>query len=168
MKVQVDFYSKLYSTEGIDNDECTYFGNFINRSLSDDSKQKLNENISFDELTKALKKMKLNKSPGPDGIITLFYKLYWDVIGFDLFEVFLGSHESNELPYSQYLALIILLYKKGARENIRNWRPISLSNSDIKILSKLLAERLKLVLPEIIDNEQTGCVKGRKMDTVSD
>ena len=84
------------------------------------------------------------------------------VLGVSL-EVFLGSHQCNELPYSQYLALIILLYKKGVRENIRNWRPISLSNSDIKILSKLLAERLKIVLPEIIDNEQSGCVKGRKI-----
>ena len=107
--------------------------------------------------------MKTGKSPGPDGIIIEFYKLYWDIIGQDLFDVFVGCHESNRLSYSQYMALIILLYKKGIREDIRNWRPISLSNSDIKILSKLLAERLKIVLPEIIDSEQSGCAKGRRI-----
>ena len=61
---------------------------------------------------------------------------------------------SQELPYSQYLALIVLLYKKGIRELITNWRPISLSNTDLKILSKVLAERLKIVLPEIIKTDQ--------------
>ena len=73
-----------------------------------------------------------------------------------------GYYLSSELSYSQYLALIILLYKKGIREKINNWRPISLNNTDIKILSKTLAERLKIVLPEIIDVDQSGCIKDRK------
>ena len=163
MKVQVDFYSKLYKSDGINQNDCNYFGQFITKSVSENSRKVLNECISFDELTNALKKMKIGKSPGPDGIIIEFYKLYWDIIGQDLFDVFLGCHKSNRLSYSQYMALIILLYKKGIREDIRNWRPISLSNSDIKILSKLLAERLKIALPEIIDSEQSGCVKGRKI-----
>ena len=163
MQVQVDFYSKLYSSEGIDYNERNYFGQFITRNVSDDNFNKLNSDISFVELTSALKKMKTGKSPGPDGIITEFYKLYWNHIGQDLFDVFIGCYESNELTYSQYVALIILLYKKGIREDIRNWRPISLSNSDVKILSKLLAERLKIVLPEIIHSDQFGCVKDRKI-----
>lgn len=59
------------------------------------------------------------------------------------------------------MALISLLYKKGLREIIKNWRPVSLSNNDTKILSKLLAERLKIALPEIIHTDQKGCLKGR-------
>ena len=57
--------------------------------------------------------------------------------------------------------MIILLYKKGDRSDIRNWRPISLLNIDYKILSKVFAERLKLVLHEIISDEQKGCIPGR-------
>ena len=102
-----------------------------------------------------------NKSPGEDGIIIEFYKIFWNLIGDDLHEVLVHGLENEELSYSQYLALIILLYKKGPRENIKNWRPISLLNVDYKILSKVLAERLKQVLPEIIHFDQKGCVQGR-------
>ena len=123
----------------------------------------LNREIRTDELSAALKKMKNNKTPGPDGIITEFYKCYWSVIKDDLMRVFQASYIDSELSYSQYLALIVLLYKKGIREKINNWRPISLNNCDIKILSKTLAERLKIVLPEIIDVDQSGCIKGKKI-----
>ena len=54
-----------------------------------------------------------------------------------------------------------MLYKKGSREDIKNWRPISLLNVDYKILSKVLAERLKSVLPDIIHYDQRGCIPGR-------
>ena len=77
--------------------------------------------------------------------------------------MFENCYVSEELTYSQYLALLTLLYKKGVREDIRNWRPISLSNTDIKILTKAFAERLRLVLPNIIDVEQTGCIKDRRI-----
>ena len=63
------------------------------------------------------------------------------------------SFANGKLSYSQYLALIILLYKEGLREDIKNWRPIwpiSLSSTDTKISTKVFAERIKIVLPEII------------------
>ena len=69
----------------------------------------------------------------------------------------------GKLSYSQYLAIITLLYKKGEREKITNWRPISLNNTDVKILTKILANRVKMVLPDIIHMNQCGCVKGRKI-----
>ena len=56
MQVQVDFYSKLYSSEGIDYNERNYFEQFITRNVSDDNFNKLNSDISFVELTSALKK----------------------------------------------------------------------------------------------------------------
>ena len=114
-------------------------------------------------MEKALKLMKSDNSPGPDGIIAQFYKIFWEVIKDDLISVFHQAYYVKKLTYSQYLALIILLYKKDTREDIRNWRPISLSNTDIKIISKIFAERLKLILPDIINPEQTGGVKDRKI-----
>ena len=67
----------------------------------------------------------------------------------------------GELTYSQYIAVIILLYKKGVREDIGNWRPISLINIDCKLLSKVFAQRVKHVLPFIISTDQKGCIQGR-------
>ena len=78
-----------------------------------------------------------------------------------MLEVFECGLNNRELAYSQYLSVVSLLYKKGKREDIRNWRPISLLNTDYKILSKILAERLKKVLPYIIHPDQRGGVQGR-------
>ena len=159
---QVIFYKNLFTSQNI-NEDKSYFLSNPEKKLSDNSKQNLEREISLDEIAKAIKKMANNKSPGEDGIIIEFYKIFWNLIGEDLHEVILHGLDNEELSYSQYLALIILLYKKGPRENIKNWRPISLLNVDYKILSKVLAERLKTVLPEIIHQDQKGCVKDRQI-----
>lgn len=63
---------------------------------------------------------------------------------------------------SQKQAVITLIEKKGKdRTFLENWRPISLVNVDAKIMSKLIASRIKNVLPGIIHHNQTGYVKDR-------
>ena len=79
-------------------------------------------------------------------------------------EVLRYIFNSNTLSKSQYNAVLTLLYKKGERYDIRNWRPISLLNVDYKIITKILAERLKKVLPSIIHADQKGFVKGRNIN----
>jgi hypothetical protein len=59
--------------------------------------------------------------------------------------------------------MLTLLHKGGDRDNIRNWRPITLLNSDYKIISKLLANRMKPVLNKIIHTDQKGFVAGRNI-----
>ena len=163
MEVQRNFYENLYRSEGIDKSACEFFGQFINKKITDNSHEIMNKKINLNDFTKVLKKVDSDSSPGPDGIIFLFYQIYWDYLKEDFLEVFENCYRTNELTYSQYLALIILLYKKGIREDIENWRPISLGNTDIKLLTKVFAERMKLVLPDIIDEDQSGCVKNRKI-----
>ena len=67
------------------------------------------------------------------------------------------------LSNSQKIAVVTLIHKGGEKNNLRNWRPISLLCSDYKILAKVLTNSLKDVLPSIISKEQTGGVKGRKV-----
>ena len=172
MKVQTDFYQKLFSTEGSNPERREFFGNFIDNPIGAEDFAILNKKVDLDDIKSALKKVKRDSSPGPDGLIFQFYEIYFDILKDDLLQVYSTSYEQNELTYSQYLALIILLYKKNTREDIKNWRPISLSNTDLKILTKIFAERLKHVLPQIIHKNQCGCVKGRRIGqgirTISD
>ena len=59
-------------------------------------------------------------------------------------------------------ALIAFIEEKGKdRSLIKNWRPISLVNVDAKIMSKVIAIRIKIVLPSIVHHNQTGFIKDR-------
>ena len=66
------------------------------------------------------------------------------------------------MSLSQKQAIITLIEKKGKdRSLLKNWRPISLLNVDAKIMSKVIAARIKNVLPSIIHHNQTGFIKDR-------
>ena len=75
---------------------------------------------------------------------------------------FLYAFEKGILSIEQRRAILALL-PKGDKDTryLKNWRPLSLLNTDYKILTKTLAVRLQHVIPKIIDTDQTGCVKGR-------
>ena len=86
---------------------------------------------------------------------------FWKVLGEDLIEVFNASFSSGHLPPSLRRALITLLFKKGDRLDPKNWRSISLLNSDYKILARILAGRLSKVLQLLIHPDQSCGVQGR-------
>ena len=77
--------------------------------------------------------------------------------------------EKGEMSCSQKQAVITLIEKKGKnRSFVENWRPISLVNVDTKIMSKVIASRIKSVLPNITHHNQTGYVKDRRNSYVKD
>ncbi len=89
--------------------------------------------------------MKNGKSPGSDGITTEFYKIFWK----DISKYFLNSlnysYERGQLTELQTQSLITLLPKSGKDSTLlENWRPISLLNTDYKIATKTIANRLKM------------------------
>ena len=91
-----------------------------------------------------------------------FYKGFWDLLGHQLTDALNYSYEHGELSNSQKQAIIRLIDKKDRdRRYIKNWRPISLLNVDVKIASKALAIHLAKVLPEIKQVDQYAYVKGR-------
>ena len=74
------------------------------------------------------------------------------------------AQEQGQLSTSQKQAMITLLEKKDIdRRFIKNWRPISLINVDVKIASRAIARRLESILPELIHPNQNGFIKGRSI-----
>ena len=87
--------------------------------------------------------------------------LFWD-LGSILIKTLNYSYDEGELASSQKQAVIILIEKKDKDKRcIRNWRPISLLNVDLKIASKALALRIKPVLKNVICHDQTAYIKDR-------
>lgn len=81
--------------------------------------------------------------------------------------LFFDIEKSNKLPDSMGLSIITLLFKKGERTQIGNYRPISLLNSDYKILAKILANRLKRVIGTVVNVNQAYGIPGRDIaDTI--
>jgi hypothetical protein len=163
LKECVNYYNVLYSSKVIcKNDIDEYLAKTeVDCILSDEDKLASDKPIDQEELFSAVNSMKLNKSPGPDGLPIEFYKQFWDNICNILFRSFIESLSKGELSVSQTRAIIRLIYKKRDKQLLKNWRPISLLNSDYKILTTALSKRLKTILPKLISNDQTAYIKGR-------
>ena len=114
------------------------------------------------EIGKALKQLKNDKSPGNDGFTTNFYKFFWPDIKHLLFESYNYSFETGMLTNDQKRGILNLIPKadKDLRF-LKNWRPVSLLNTDYKILTKALANRIQKVLPKLIQADQVGYMKNR-------
>ena len=96
--------------------------------------------------------MAKRKTPGVDGLPAEFYQRFWPALGADLVDVFNYCNSHGRLSFSQRSGLITLLYKRGDRMDMKNWRPITLLCVDYKIAAKAIANRLLQVLPSVIHN----------------
>ena len=131
--------------------------------LTEDLQEQCEGLISKDECFMAIKSMKRNKSPGLDGINIEFYEHFWSLLGGLLVDVFNESFENGILPNSQRSAVLSLIFKKDDTEDISNYRPISLTNVDYRILAFVLARRLQRVIDSILSHDQTAYVRNRYM-----
>ncbi len=161
---QVEFYENLYRSENIDEECVRDLLSNVDCKLDEHDKQMCDAELTLEECTNVVKTLKNGKSPGLDGITNAFYREYWYLIGADFMDVINEIIQREELCPSQYTGLIRLLYKSGDREDVGNWRPITLLNSDYKIIEKVLANRMQTVLPSIIKEEQKGFMKGRHIE----
>ena len=165
---QKRFYHNLYKSQltGIDSNNGEFFLNNLNiPKLSEEQKHSCKGDISPEEIKSILESFQNNKSPGNDGIPIEFYKTCWNLISDSFIECGNESFKFGEMSNTQRKAVITLIEKQGKdRTLMENWRPISLINVDAKIILKVIAARVKNVLPSIIHHNQTGYVKDRYIE----
>ena len=140
-----DYYQNLYSKQDSDLNEelsSTFLDNNNIPILSEESMMECEGKLSLEECYEALQMFSNGKAPGNGGLTADFYKGFWDLLGHQLTDALNYSYEHGELSNSQKQAIIRLIDKKDRdRRYIKNWRPISLLNVDVKIASKALAIR---------------------------
>ena len=103
------------------------------------------------EVWNALHQMHPTKAPGPNGMSPIFYQKYWDVVGANVIDCVLEILNTGVMPCGVNETYICLIPKTKAPRKISEYRPISLCNVIYKIVSKILANRLKRILTEVID-----------------
>ena len=136
--------------------------------VSVESNQRLLQPYTSDEVRVALFQMHPSKAPGSDGMSSFFFQKYWHIVGDSVSTAVLSVLNSSKLLRKTNLKYISLIPKKKNPEKMSDYRPISLCNVLYKIISKVLANRLKTILPVIISDSQSAFVPGRMItDNVS-
>ena len=156
------FYKKLYSAKEISHDLLKSLENLHIPHISKAQNDILTKNITEEECFEAICSFPNDKTPGSDGLPAEFYKTFWPEIKTLVCSVYSECFKNGVLSPSMRRGIITLLPKKDKDQLfLKNWRPISLLNTDYKILTKVLASRLKKVLPHIINEDQSGFISGR-------
>eukprot|EP00745_Piridium_sociabile_P017327 TRINITY_DN26057_c0_g1_i7.p1 TRINITY_DN26057_c0_g1~~TRINITY_DN26057_c0_g1_i7.p1 ORF type:complete len:253 (+),score=13.69 TRINITY_DN26057_c0_g1_i7:83-841(+) len=169
---QARFYSTLYSKTDTDKNIKDMVSSFV----QGEEFPKLNSNeaamceglMNEQETSSALSRMKNGTSPGNDGLTVEFLKFFWGRIKTMVTSSFNEAFDKGEISYSQKQGIIILIHKgkELSRDDLSNWRPITLTNTDYKMLAKVLATRLSLVIDKLINQDQVGYLKGRNITSV--
>ena len=121
------------------------------------------KSVTDEEIKATLFSMAKDKAPGPDGYNANFFQCTWHIIGKDVCVAIKDFFATGRLLKSINSTSLSLVPKKENPTDLRNFRPISCCNTLYKCISKILAERLKLVLPYLVGKEQTAFIKGRRI-----
>ncbi|CAH9084787.1 unnamed protein product [Cuscuta epithymum] len=153
-----DYFRHLFTASPADYDLVT---SAIQRVVTEDDNKKLIGDFSDNEFKEALSEMHSDKAPGPDGLNPAFYKRFWELCGRNISIACRTWLAEGTLPASMGETNIVLIPKSENPSSMKDFRPISLCNVVYKILAKVLANRLKSILPKCISKEQSGFVSGR-------
>lgn len=157
-EVVVDYFSSLFSKSRpeVDMSQMEVIGQRVTPGMA----QVLEAPYTMEEIKLALDEMHPCKSPGPDGFPALFYKRYWDLVGVRVCNMVLEFLSNGYMPDMLNYTYVVLIPKKKNPENMKDLRPISLCNVAYKLISKVLANRFKKILPSIIGDYQSAFVPG--------
>ena len=105
--------------------------------------------------------MLIDKSPSPDGMNPAFFQKYWHIVGSKVSSTCLSVLTHNIMPDGFNDTHIVLIPKKQHVESMGDLRPISLCNVIYKIVAKVLANRLRKVMPTVASHTHGAFIKER-------
>lgn len=155
----MEFYTKLFTRQEVLDPgpviDC------VPTRVTTEMNEFLTKPFTPEEVKAALFMMGPNKAPGPDGLTAGFFQFHWEAVGQNVMDAVLHFLNGGRMPESVNSTTLVLIPKVKHPQEMKQFRPISLCNVIYKICSKILANRLRGCLDEIISEEQSAFVPGR-------
>ena len=160
----------MFAAEGIETSEDDiedYLGEEASegsRKVTDSERAEMDMEITLGDIEDTIKNLKTDKAPGVTGFTNEFYKEFHKDLNIWILNYIKYTKQEETLSFMQKRGAITLIPKgdKDKRE-LGNWRPITLLNTLYKLISAILAKKIKKVLPRLIGKEQKGFVDGRNI-----
>ncbi|KAL0294171.1 UNVERIFIED_CONTAM: putative ribonuclease H protein [Sesamum calycinum] len=159
----VSFYQRLLGgdrrREFID---LRYLRPWARHVLTQEESQALVQSVTREEIKDAFFDIAEDKAPGPDGYSSGFYKAAWPVIGEEMIKAILEFFTGRLLKQVN-TTILALIPKVRAPSTVSDFRPISCCNVLYKVITKIIVQRLRLVLDKLISPSQNAFVPGRSI-----
>jgi hypothetical protein len=133
----------------------------MRHSISDDDNNSLTTPFTKDEFRVAMFSMHPDKCPGPNGYSPGIYQHFWNICSDDIFKECCNWLDTGHFLPDLNMTNIALIPKGNIQHSMKDWRLIALCNVLYKLISSVLANRLKLVLPQCISDNQSAFIPGR-------
>lgn len=160
----VTHFQSLLSAERNGNEEdAEEFLTTIPNLVNEEDNDSLLSPVTEEEITSVVWSMELDKAPGPDGFSVHLYRICWEIIKNNLFRLIRGILRKEKVGGGINSTFLALIPKETNPRSFDRYRSISLCNSSYKIVAKLLANRIKPLLPKLISQAQGGFVKGKQI-----
>uniref|UniRef100_A0A803Q0P4 Reverse transcriptase domain-containing protein n=1 Tax=Cannabis sativa TaxID=3483 RepID=A0A803Q0P4_CANSA len=157
-RVMVDYFMDLFTASGTNSLDVI---NCIHPNITAPQNVEFLRPVTEEEVKAALFQMHPDKSPDPNGMTSCFFKKCWNVAKNDIVRQVQDFSLTGSLPLSINHTNIVLIPKKKQPTVMGDLRPISMCNVIYKVVSKVLANRLKVVLPIVISDTQSAFLPGR-------
>ena len=177
MRVAEEFYKELYATKPSEDSAREEILGCLDRCVTPRAATGLSALITVDEVEGAIQRAALGKSPGNDGLPSEYYKVLaprprkkaenrdHSLMAKRLTSLFNWVQRERKTPQGWVDGLLTILFKnKGLRTEIKNYRPLSIMNTDYKLFTDILMQRLVGALDQVIAPQQAGFLPERLID----
>lgn len=133
------------------------------KQVSKEDNENLMAEVTWEEVKYAVFSIHPDKSSGPDGLNPAFFQAFWNIVEGDVTKFCRNFVNTGVLPEGINISLVCLIPKVKAPKTMGDLRPISLCNVFIRIISKVMTNRLKTCLGTIISDKQSAFIEGRSL-----
>ncbi|KAK3204582.1 hypothetical protein Dsin_018628 [Dipteronia sinensis] len=157
------FHTILGCSRPVSHGVGSTLSNIIDKVISNEQANFIGRDVTDDGIREVCFSFHPNKAPGPDGFNAHFFKITWDIVGEDFISAIQEFFRSGLLLKEVNDTILALVPKVPNPSKMEDFRPISCCNTLYKIIAKIITNRIKPCLPDIISSSQSAFVAGRSI-----